>query len=115
MSRDRTPNPDIPDPEQPRISVQVRLEDEPWDLSDPLNPQPLVYPVCPECRAPWQYSWAWVVDGAPGHTDRWVWTRPPGIPKGCKHRGRPQVYHVRTGELADMPDHVKDRPEDHGG
>jgi hypothetical protein len=99
---------------QPHIGVNVVLEGDPWDLSDPLNPQPLVYPVCPDCKAPWNYSWAWVIGGARGRSERWCWTRPAPIPKGCKHRGRPLVYHIVTGELEPMPERTQDRPEDHG-
>jgi hypothetical protein len=115
LSRERTHIPPEDTGEQPRINAPVVIEDEPWDLTDRLNPQPLVYPVCPECKAPWHYTWAWVIGESRGQVERWCWTRPPGVPKGCRHRGRPLVYHVQTGELSPMPDSTKDRPEDHGG
>jgi hypothetical protein len=95
---------------EPLVQVKVPLQvgaTEPWDLSDPLNPQPNVYPVCPDCQAPWHYTWAWLIGKT--STERWCWTRPPGVPKGCKHKGHPVVYDRRTGEVTAMAtkgDHV---------
>lgn len=60
-------------------------EDEgpPWDLTDPANPQPLIYPVCAECGLPYVYSSAWSIMTS---KTIWAWFRPAGIPKGCRHR-----------------------------
>jgi hypothetical protein len=88
---------------EPQIQVRVPLdvgEGEPWDLSDPLNPQPNIYPVCAECRAPWQYTWTWLIGAT--SKERWCWARPPGVPKGCKHKGRPLVYDRTTQQYSPM-------------
>jgi hypothetical protein len=87
----------------PMVQVKVPLTDdtEPWDLSDPLNPQPNVYPVCPDCQAPWEYTWTWLIGAT--SKERWCWTRPPGVPKGCKHKGHPLVYDRRTEQYTPMP------------
>jgi hypothetical protein len=87
---------------QPMVKVSVPVTDdtEPWDLSDPLNPQPNVYPVCPECKAPWCYSWTWLIGKT--STEKWCWTRPAPVSKGCKHKGRPIVYDRRTQEYTPM-------------
>jgi hypothetical protein len=86
---------------QPQVEVKALIQGDPWDLSDPLNPQPNVYPICPSpsCQMPWHYTWTWVITG---DGERWCWTRPPGVPKGCKHKGKPLVYDRRTGEMAPM-------------
>jgi hypothetical protein len=95
-----------PDPDEvqpvPAIEVKATVDSgtEPWDLSDPLNPQPNVYPVCPDCKAPWHYTWAWFI--VPGRGEKWSWTRPPALPKGCRHKGQPLVYDRRTGEVTVM-------------
>lgn len=85
---------------QPQVQVKVPTDVEPWDLSDPLNPQPNVYPVCPECKAPWQYTWAWLIGAT--STEKWCWTRPPGVPRGCKHKGRPMIYDRGKSEYRPM-------------
>jgi hypothetical protein len=86
---------------QVQVKVVVKPEDtEPWDLTDPLNPQPNVYPVCAECKAPWHYSWTWLIGKT--STEKWCWTRPAGVARGCKHKGRPIVYDTRTSEYSVM-------------
>lgn len=71
-----------------------------WDTTtDPLNPQPLVYPVCPDCGASYDYRRALSLSRG---VYFWAWFRPAGIPKGCKHKA-PATINTAAGTEAGEP------------
>jgi hypothetical protein len=51
-----------------------------WDNADPLNPQPLFYPVCSECHVAYVYR-RFLSFATGGHV--WAWAR------DCKHKKAP--------------------------
>jgi hypothetical protein len=60
-----------------------------WDIvTDPDNPQPLVYPVCKECHEPWSYKRC--LNFRTGEYV-WAWLAPDKAPKGCRHKAGPIV------------------------
>lgn len=59
-----------------------------WDTSDPHNPQPIIYPVCPDCGAAYYYSqYISLADGK----YHWAWSKPAKVPRGCRHKGAAAV------------------------
>lgn len=62
----------------------VKIPIEPgWDFdTDPLNPQPLIYPVCAICGDAYEYRRA--LSLATGDYF-WAWFAPPKQPRMCRH------------------------------
>lgn len=59
-----------------------------WDTTtDPMNPQPTIYPVCADCGEAWVYRR--YLSLATG-TYRWAWGKPDKVPRGCRHKSGPK-------------------------
>jgi hypothetical protein len=55
-----------------------------WDVeTDPMNPQPIIYPVCSGCGEAYEYRRALSLSRG-GYI--WAWFKPRPIPKGCRHK-----------------------------
>lgn len=77
--------------------------DKGWDTTtDPLNPQPYIYPVCPDCEEAWVYTRC--LSFTTGNYV-WCWMRPHPVTKGCRHKGHPQMQndHEKEGEGESVP------------
>lgn len=77
-------------------SVEEEMKNEGWDVTtDPLNPQPRLWPVCTyvdrngyECKTPW--VWRRFMSFGSGYV--WAWAR------DCKHKkGDPRMM-TKDGE-----------------
>lgn len=67
--------------------------DDGWDFAtDPLNPQPYIYPVCPDCKEAWVYTRCLSLSRGGYY---WAWMRPQPVTKGCRHKGHPQMQNDR--------------------
>lgn len=55
----------------------------PWDGTDPDNPQPKVWPVCPTCDVSWVYRK--FLSFTTGNYV-WAWS------KDCKHKATPALH-----------------------
>lgn len=65
-----------------------------WDTeTDPLNPQPIIYPVCGDCGAPCEYRR--FLNFNTGEYV-WAWAKPAKVPRGCRHKSPVTKYDPAT-------------------
>lgn len=57
-----------------------------WDMTDPDNPQPNIWPECPECHTPWAWRHGYTMAGT-----KWAWMR------DCKHKKEQPVLMTKDG------------------
>lgn len=69
------------------VAVTDGSDQHTWDATtDPNNPQPMFWPVCPTCSTTWVWKQFLSLQG--GYT--WAWA------KDCKHKAMP-VLHTSEG------------------
>jgi len=72
------------------MTTRVNKQSAAWDTSDPLNPQPSVWPVCPTCKEPYSYQYG--LNFLTGNVV-WSWGRT------CKHKVMPVMSASEGSEV----------------